>query len=74
MKLFARRVWRTRLWDSLSAAYTDKMTFKIPYMPDKMKTHKLKQGETIGARITILRSDLKELGFECSETSASTGT
>ena len=58
------------LWNSLAAAYKDRMAFKMPDMVDELETIKLKQGETIESlwsRVTILRSDLAGLGYECSD-------
>ena len=60
------------LWNSLAAAFKDKMAVQMPYVVDEMETLKLKQGETIDAhwsQMTILRSDLKDLGYKCTDTS-----
>ena len=48
------------------------MAFKIPYMAEEMETLKLKQGEAIDALwsgMTITRSDLRDLGNKCTDTS-----
>ena len=37
---------RDELWDTLPAAYKDKMSFRMPCMVDEMETLKLKQCET----------------------------
>ena len=60
------------LWDTLAAAYKDRMAFKMPYMVDDLETLKLKPGESIESlwsRMKILRADLHELGYECSDQS-----
>ena len=58
------------LWDTLAAAYKDRMAFKMPYMMDDLETLKLKPGESIESlwsRMKILRADLHELSYECSD-------
>ena len=60
------------LWDTLAAVYKDRKAYKQPCMMDKMDTLKFKSGEAVGSlwsHMTILRSDLKGLGYECTDNS-----
>ena len=64
--------WGCVLWDSLAAAYKNRMAFKIRYMVKKMETLTLKHGENIEAgwyRMKILRSDPKDCGYKYTDTS-----